>query len=160
MSVGCDHRVLEVIRVIIVLVAEIEPGVGKLMYEQWRRRRNVLSASINHFRSPHSIPAFRRNGVGWRSDGEQIQHHGFAIRIPSQPAKAMLGLPVESESIAAVERPRPLNPVENCGRVTIDSGNLKVFPAGKNTAEQDRIIDRRDFRGPCPFSSRSVHEVI
>src|SRR5271167_1737580 len=83
--------------------------------------------------------------MGGGADGEEIEHHQFAVVVPPCGDEAELGPPAHGEGLAAVEHPRPLDAVvELCGQ-TGDLWVLEVGASSENAAEENGGVNGRDF---------------
>src|ERR1700734_3023586 len=91
---------------------------------------------------------------------QQIHHHHFAIAIPALRQKSAFGSPAVREDAGVFGEPVPIDAVKNLLRELAYLRMLKILPAGKNAAKQNRGIDRRYFRLPQSFASTDVGPVI
>jgi hypothetical protein len=80
--------------------------------------------------------------------------------IPACRDEAGGGPPAHGERLAAVEHPRPVDPVVELGRKVGNPGIVKVGTTTKDTAQQDGRIDGGDLTVNKRLSSLDVVEVI
>ena len=98
--------------------------------------------------------------MGRRSDGQQIEHHGFAISIPSQRAETKFRLPFERKRVAIMQGPRPLDATINPGSGTANRRIVEILAAGQHAAQKNRHIDGRQLRFRETASVAHVHIVV
>src|SRR5437763_7436359 len=123
---------LRVVGEVILLIAEVEPGMGELVNEQWGGRRYETVVAVNNSRTANAPPADLRNRVRGRADGKEVKHHRLAVCVPAQVVEAGLRPPGQSECIAAVQCPRPVDTVVQRGRIT---ANLLIVEEVGSTGE-------------------------
>ena len=72
----------------VVLVAEVEPRLRVLVREQRVVSADVFVVLKLDNRARKVIPGFRWDWMGWRPDGQQINHHQLAVVAPARCAEA------------------------------------------------------------------------
>ena len=157
---GRGDGVGEVVGVGVALAGEVEPGVGELVDEEGISSADVGVRAEGHWGARKGAPGLGGDGMGGRTDGEEVEHHQFGVVVPACGDEAGLGTPAHGEGLAAVEHPWPVDAVvELCGEVG-DSGVVEVGACGENAAQQDRGIDGRDFAVDQRLAGFDVVEVI
>ena len=146
MRLGGQHRVRKVIRELILLSAEVEPGMRVLVDEQRRGRGDEFIILVNQLWPAKAAPALGRDRMRGRADRQQIEHHQFAIRIPSQWTEAKFRLPFEGEGVSAVQCPWPVNAPVNPRRRAANRGVAEIGAAGQYSAQQNRHVNGRQLR--------------
>ena len=97
--------------------------------------------------------------MGRRTDGQEIDHHQFAVLVPAVPDKATLRIPAMRERVGAVEHPGPVHPLINLRGHPADFAVGKMLPAGQHAAKQQGRVDRRQLAVPDPLAVAHVDEV-
>ena len=130
------------------------------MYEQRRGTGDEAVAVVREFRPLDSLPGFSGDWMRGGTHGEQVQHHGLTVRVPPLLAEAVLRGPLQGEGLAAVEGPGPFHAGVELGGIAADLLVLEIFGAGDRAAQQDRHVDRRDFRVIAALAAVHLHEVV
>lgn len=98
--------------------------------------------------------------MGWRADGEKVDHHQLAVMVPTSGDEAGLGPPAHGKRLAAIEHPWPIDTVielrgEVCDRVVVEVGAY-----GKDAAKQDGRVDGGHFAVDERLAGLDVVEVV
>ncbi len=150
MGVGGELRILEVIhvgRIAVLLVAEIDPGVGELMREQ-RPSADEDPLVVVDFGPQPGIPAIGGYGMARRSDCEQIKNGGFAVACSS----ALSEIRIRADAHGKQQRTSGQHPAEIDAIEDLMGEKLnfairgKIAGRGQYAAEQQPGIDAREFR--------------
>ncbi len=133
---GCRHRVREVVGIGIAFVAKIEPRLRELMGKQGIVAGNVLELLRLHGGTLPGLPRLAGNGMRRRPESEQVDHHEFAIMVPARAQKTASRVPSHGEGCAAIEHPRPIDTLVDCGCEILDLGIIEMLASGQHAAEQ------------------------
>ena len=98
--------------------------------------------------------------MGGRANREEIKHHQFAIVIPPSGNEAELRSPTHGKCLAAIQHPRPVDPVVKLCREVRDLRIVEVSPSSQYAAKKERRIDGRDLDIDERLSGLHVVEVI
>jgi hypothetical protein len=79
-------------------------------------------------------PRIGRDGMGGRTDGEEIEHHKFGIVVPAGGDEASLGTPAHGEGLAAVEHPGPVDAVVELRSEVSDGGIVEIGTCSEDAA--------------------------
>ena len=95
-----------------------------------------------------------------RTNSEQVNYHKLAIMVPSSAQETAVGFPSQGERFAAVEHPRPIHALVDCGCEILDLGIIEMFASRQHAAGEKRGVDRGEFAVPYPLSGFDIDEVI
>jgi len=159
-SACCCDGVGEVIGVGVASVCEVKPRVRELVNEE-----RVVAADIGvraelHLWAGEAVPVVGRNGVRWRTDGQEIEHQQFAVVVPSGVDETDIGTPGFGECVPHVEHPGPLDAVIELRGEVSDLGVVEMGAAGEGAAEEDRSVDWRHFAVDEGLAGFDVVEVV
>ena len=95
-----------------------------------------------------------------RPDGEQVEHHVFAIGVPTCLQKAAFGFPTVGQQRSAIQHPTPIHSFLNFTDPSLHRFIPKMLPAGEHPTEQDRRVNGRQFAFPFARAGSPIHEVV
>jgi hypothetical protein len=87
-----------------------------------------------HGGAGEGAPAVGRDGMGGRTDGEEIEHHQFGVVVPARGDEAGFGSPAHGEGFAAVEHPGPFDAVVELRGEAGDFGIVEVGACREDAA--------------------------
>ena len=131
---GGGDGVGEVVGVGVALAGEVEPGVGELVDEEGIFAADVGVRAEGHGGAREGAPGVGRDGMGRRTDGEEIEHHQFGVVVPASGDEAGFGTPAHGEGFAAVEHPGPVDAVVELRGEVGDFGIVEVGACGEDAA--------------------------
>src|ERR1700732_3274376 len=116
-------------------------------------KQRIVAGNIFEFLKLHRwtgpcLPRFARNRMRRRTNGQQVNHHEFAIMVPASTQEAAAWLPSHGEGFAAIEHPRPIDTLVDRGCEILNLGIIEILANGEHTAEQKRAVDRGEFTVP------------
>src|SRR5580698_4888132 len=132
-----SDRIIEVVCVSVLLVAKVEPGVRILMSEERIVSADVGVSLKTDGWAREGVPGTCRDWKSRRANGEQVNHHQFAVSVPPGGQEAALRSPPHRECGAAIEHPWPVHALVDLRGQVLDLRILEILPAGKHTAQQD-----------------------
>src|SRR5260370_42408793 len=112
------------------------------MSKQWIVAGNIFELLKLHSRTRPCLPRFTRNRMRRRTNGEQINHHKLTIMFPARAQETALRFPSHRERFAAVEHPRPIDALVDCGCESLNLGIIEMVANGEHATKQKRGVDR------------------
>jgi len=131
------------------------------MDEEWIASADVGIRAEGHGRAGEGAPRICGDGVGGRTDGEEVHHHQFAVVVPTGGDEAGFGTPAHGEGLAAVEHPGPVDAIVELSGERSNLGIVEIRADGEDAAEEDGGVDRGDFdvdERPAGFDVAEVVE--
>ena len=168
---GRAPRVLEVVdalpaHVRILDLTEIHPDVRILMPEE-RREVDVLVSQVGapDVGAAPLRPRRRVDGMGRRSEGEDVEDHRLVVAGPVVGVEALLGRPAHRHAGRARLYPGPLDAPVECVGVGPDLRLDRIVPvevalAGKRAGHEKRRVDGRQLDLLEPGAGLHVEEVV
>lgn len=83
MHICGNYRVPKIVSVQITFAAKVKPGLGILMYKQWRKGSDVAQPSVLECSPLPGAPGLKAQGMRGGTESQQIHHHQFAVSIPA-----------------------------------------------------------------------------
>src|ERR1700686_2994498 len=80
--------------------------------------------------------------------------------FPARTQETAPRIPSHGERIAAIEHPRPIHALVDCGCEILNLGIIEMLASGEHATEQKRGVDRGEFAVPYPLSGFHVYEVV
>src|ERR1700731_2826274 len=121
---------------------------------------NIFEFLKLHSRTRPCLPRFARNRMRRRTNGQQVNHHEFAIMVPASTQEAAAWLPSHGERFAAIEHPRPIDALVDCGCEILNLGIIEMLANRQHATEQKRAVDRGEFTVPYSLSGFYINEVV
>src|SRR6185312_2262959 len=115
-------------------------------------------------RCPCRVGLFRQ-GMRWRAKAEYVEQKRLAVALPAITYEATFRRPSVRKGGAVVEHPLPVDaPVELSGKRADLALFLciacEIFCSRQHPREEERRVDRRQFRLPGAASSLHVQEMV
>src|ERR1700675_747134 len=130
------------------------------MSKQWIVARNVFEFLKLHCWTRPCLPRFARNRMRRRANGKQVNHHELSIMFPPRTQETAFRLPSHGERFAAIEHPRPIHALVDCGCEILNLGIIEMLASRQHATEQKRGVDRGEFTIPYSLSGFHIDEVV
>src|SRR6266404_3277113 len=130
------------------------------MSKQWIVPGNIFEFLKLHSRTRPRLPRFARNRMHRRTNGEQVNHHEFAIVVPPSTQETAAWFPSHGERFAAIKHPRPIHTLVDRRCEILDLAIIEMLTNRQHATKQKRGIDRGEFTIPHPLSSFQIDEVV
>ena len=138
---GSGDRILKIVQVRVALVAKVEPRMGILMREDWVVPRYVLVALVVDRGPLPRRPGSRTDGMGRRSQGQQVDHHQLAVMRPAHADETRLRVPAHAQSVAVIQHPIPIDTLVDLGGQLLDLGVQEVLARSQDTTHEDGRVN-------------------
>src|SRR6267378_2812230 len=121
---------------------------------------NIYESLKLHGRTRPCLPRFARNRMRRRTNGQQVNHHELAIVVPPSAQETAARFPSHGKRLAAIEHPRPIHALVDCGREILDLGIIEMLASRQYAAKQKRGVDRGEFAVPDTLCGFDIDEVV
>src|SRR6266481_1691557 len=128
-------------------------------------KQRIVAGNVFEFLKLHSgtrpcLPRLAGNRMRRRTNGKQVNHHEFAVVVPSSTQETAARFPSHGECFAAIKHPRPIHTLVDRRCEILDLAIIEMLTNRQHATKQKRGIDRGEFTIPHPLSSFQIDEVV